>query len=144
MSALDLKTIVWALVACVAVMSVPRCIAAEAGIAVRFIEGCSADFNGDNAGDLALLYEGSLGVEFTVFLKRDNRYKGYVLYQGTESNLRLSCRYVKTAVVTKAGKGDREKSITIDGWAIVLEQPESSRSLFYWNKNGFSQVWLAD
>lgn len=144
MNALILKTIGRALVACVAVMGVPRCCAAEAGIAVRYIGGCVADFDGDKTDDLALLYEGSSGAEFTVFLKRDKGYTGYVLYQGTESNLRLSCRYVKTAAVTKAGKGERQESITIDGLVAVLEQPESSRSLFYWNKDGFSQVWLAD
>jgi DNA polymerase III alpha subunit len=129
----------------VAVMDMPSSLAAEAGVAVRFIEGCEADFDGDNVNDIALLFEGSSGVELTVLLKRNSGYKGLVLYKGKESNLRLSCRYVKTVKSTVAGKENIEGTIhVINGLAVGLAQPESSGRIFYWKNGAFVQVWFAD
>ena len=117
----------------------------EAGVSAKFYEACEADFDNNGFNDVAILFEYSLGTELIVILKNKAGNKYFQLYKGKESKLQLTCKYRKAVNAIFSDIGDRvTKSHAINSFVVELIQPESSHSVFYWNENEFSRIWLSD
>jgi len=129
----------------VAVGAADREASYDIGVPVRFLEGCETDLDADSREDVALLFENATHTVLIALIQRDDGYTGHTLLRTDPSSLHLACRYGSELVGTKAGSGNGvSKIITVDGAYLVLQQPESSRVAFYWNAEGFEQIWLAD
>ena len=117
----------------------------NAGLTIKYIGGCEADFNSDGKNDVVLLYETSAYYEITVLLAhKEKEYLAFSLYKGDDINLNIQCKYVTSVMPSVAGKDTKKQRVVINGIAISVEQTESSNSLYYWSEDGFNQVWISD
>ena len=111
-------------------------------IPVKYISGFEIDLDLNGKSDIALLVDNSNGCELIVLMRINEGYKSYLLFANCE-NMNLSCNYGSTLTETTAGKYKGRK-FTTNGTYLLLSQPESSKIAFFWEKNKFQEVWLAD
>lgn len=113
-------------------------------IPLKYISGCQIDLDKNGELDLAFIIESSNGSELIVLMRKEGRYKSYLLFKECD-HMNLSGNYGFNLVATNAGKGKLEKrKVKTNGTYLLLSKPESSKIAFYWDKNKFQQVWLAD
>lgn len=115
-----------------------------AGMQLKYISGCELDFNGDNKPDLALLVATSKERQLIVLINNSNGYNAFVI-SGGKPNMNLSCHLGNTVKETNAGKGkNKGKVYRTLGTYIQLKQPEGSSVVYFWEGNGFKEVWTSD
>lgn len=114
------------------------------GMPLKYIASCEMDFNNDDKSDIALLVETSRGRELIVLMNTISEYNAFIVSRG-KPNMYLSCHFGKTVKETAAGKGKGEgKVYKTMGTYIQLTQPEGSSVVYFWNGNGFKEVWTSD
>lgn len=116
----------------------------EAGLPVKFIEGCEVDLNNDGKHDVSLLIETSEGYQLIVLFSTAKGYDSHIVAK-FDSKMNLSCAYGKTLESTVAGKGKIDRKLyDVNGPYLLLSLPESSAVAYFWNNNGFQEVWVRD
>lgn len=114
------------------------------GIPLKYISSCELDFNNDSEPDIALLIETTKGRELIVLMKTATGYNTFVVSR-EKPNMHLSCHFGKSIKETSAGKGKKEgKVYKTPGSYIQLTQPEGSSVVYFWNGEGFKEVWTSD
>jgi len=116
------------------------------GMPLKYISSCEMDFNNDEKSDIALLVETSRGRELIVLMNTISEYNAFVVSRG-KPNMYLSCHFGKAVKETAAGKGKGEGEGEVYktmGTYIKLTQPEGSSVVYFWNGNGFKEVWTSD
>lgn len=115
------------------------------GLPLKYISSCELDFNNDSKPDVALLVETLRGGELIVLMRTENGYNAFVVLKEKKTNMQLSCNFGESIKETAAGKGEREgKVYKTPGTYIQLTQPEGSSVVYFWNGNGFKEVWTSD
>jgi hypothetical protein len=112
------------------------------GVPLKYISSCEIDLNNDKQVDIALLVETVRGRELIVLLQTADGYKAYLLMRG-KNGMHLSCHFGKNIKETCAGSGTGRVYET-PGTYIQLTQPEASSIAYFWDKDGFKEVWTRD
>lgn len=112
------------------------------GKPLKYISGYEMDFNNDNETDIVILTETFFGRQLIVLMKTKKGYNTYVVSKG-KSNMQLSCRFGKYLKETVAGRG-KGRIYKTPGAYIQLSLPECSSVAYFWNGNGFTEVWTSD
>lgn len=114
------------------------------GLPIKYISSCEMDFNKDNEADIALWVETVRGRELIVLIKTKSGYDAF-LVSTLRGNLSLSCHFGKFINETSSGKGKKDvKVYETPGTYIQLSEPEGSSIVYFWNGNGFTEVWTSD
>lgn len=114
-------------------------------IILKYVSGCNLDFDQDGKLDIALLVDTRVGVrELIVLVKRESDYKSYILATGNKY-MYMSCHFGNEIKETSAGKGERE-NIThrTNGVYLEVKYLEASSVAYFWDYNGFKEVWTSD
>jgi hypothetical protein len=117
----------------------------KGGMPVKYISSCEVDLNNDNNLDIAILIE-TLSKEWQliVLMKSVDGYKSYLVSKNSP-NMYLSCHFGKTINETAAGEGKKEQKIyQTPGTFLKLSQPEGASVAYFWNGDGFTEVWTSD
>ena len=117
---------------------------AEYARPVKFYKGCEVDFDNNGFTDVAMLVQTTKGVELMVIMKNKSGGRAFLLHEGSGLP-RLSCRYKESvnAIVQIVGE-NKKAPHTINAHVIVMIRPEAATWLYYWEGNGFSELWLSD
>lgn len=114
------------------------------GMPLKYISSCELDFNSDNKPDIAFLVETSRERELIVLMNTANGYNAFLVSRG-KPNMYLSCHFGNTVKETATGKGKVEgKVYKTPGTYVQLTQPEGASVVYFWNGNGFKEVWTSD
>lgn len=114
------------------------------GMPLKYISSCELDFNNDDKSDIALLMETNRDRELIVLLSTTSGYNA-CLVSKDKPNMYLSCHFGKTVKETSAGKGKEEGMIyRTNGTYLQLTQPEGSSVVYFWDGNGFKEIWTSD
>ncbi len=112
------------------------------GNSIKYISSCEIDLNNDGVPDVALLLETATGRQLIALLKTAKGYDGYVVATD-KPNMYLSCHYGKTVTASKA-IGEKDITYKTPGTYLKLTLPEGSSAVYFWNGNGFTEVWTSD
>jgi hypothetical protein len=129
--------------ACSVALLAPRAMAND-GVPVKYLSSCQMDLNNDNELDLVFFVETVKGPKLIALLKTSRGYSSCVVSRDNP-NMNMSCQYGKMVMETSAGKEKRTaKSFATPGAYIELKQPEGAAVAYFWNGNGFTEVWTSD
>lgn len=108
------------------------------------ISTCEIDLNKDRKDDIVLLIDTKRGQELIVLICKKVGYRAFLVVTD-KSKMCLRCTYGDTVTETSAGKGKKTgKKHKTPGAYIELYQPEGASVVYYWNGNGFTEVWTSD
>lgn len=114
------------------------------GLPLKYISSCELDLDSNDEPDIALLVETVRGRELIVLMKTTSGYNAFVVSRG-KRDMDLSCHFGKSIRETTAGKGKKQGKIyETHGAYIQLTLPEGSSVVYFWDVNGFKEVWTSD
>lgn len=114
------------------------------GSPLKFISSCEIDLNADFKGDIVFLAETLYGYEVIALIRNNDFFKAYILEKNAK-NMLLSCHFGKEIAGTNTGKGvQSKKKYKINGAYVKLEYLEGAATVFFWDKDKFKKVWVAD
>lgn len=114
------------------------------GLPLKYISSCELDLDNNSEPDIALLVETIRGRELIILMKIASGYNSFVVSRG-KPDMNLSCHFGKSIRETSAGKGKKQgKVYETPGTYIQLTLPEGSSVVYFWDGNGFKEVWTSD
>ncbi len=109
---------------------------------IKFLTSCELDLSADGKPDLVLLLETSRGRELLVLLALESGYEAYLLSRD-KAQMQLSCRFGTTLQETRTGRA-LGRVFQTPGAYVELRQPEGAAVAYFWDGNGFREVWTSD
>jgi len=116
-----------------------------AGTPFKYISSCEIDLNDDDRCDLAMLIETIEGRELIVLLRMEGGYEAFLLSRNIDENCHLSCHFGSTISETEAGdNSEARRQFEVPGAYLTLYQPEGAAIAYFWDGNGFMDIWISD
>jgi hypothetical protein len=115
------------------------------GQPLKYISSCEIDLNADGEADIAILVETVRGWELIALMKTSDGYNSYVVTDNRKG-MYLYCHYGYTVTEFPFDdtKSEAERTYKTPGTFLELVYPESSAVAYFWNGNGFTEVWTSD
>jgi len=120
-------------------------------IPLGYYNGYVIDLNLDKKDDIVLFFKTESKYILIVLINEANNYKSYVLDEwnidteyGNAYNMYVFPSYEKQKIMARRvpDAENKKEEIVIPSPFILLTIPESTSTLFYWDKGKFNQIWI--